>query len=249
MASPEDALDTLDAAAGAATAVWQGDTYALPDPASIPWREVVDILEQPAALVGHLPPGLQHLAMYRLAALRDHWVAAHDIGSSQQARRLCYVLSKHSSAIEADFGRWYPGVAPYDLWRARQWRRLLNLIDHLPQHTYYHAAVAMDEEHARMIVEAERAAKARGEEPPTSAGPSMATWSPEVDKLVMLLDAVKENTYVTAKAASDKGIGSPPKPHPRPTSVLEKVRLRMRAQAHDILVRRMLPHKFEDTDT
>ena len=247
MASPEDALDALDAVSRRPAVVWQGSTYVLPDPASIPWREVVTILENPNALVGRAPKGLRGIGMWRWALVRDAWAAAFDIGNAQQARRLCYVMSRYPTAVEADFARFRPGINPHDLWRARRWRELLSLIDHLPQNTHYHHAVSQDEDHARMLIEAEKAAKARGDEPPPS-GPSMATWSPEVAILTTLVDAVKENTYTTVKVATDKGGGAPPKPMPRPSSVLEKVRLRMRAQAHDILVRRMLPHQFTDDD-
>lgn len=209
------------------------------------WREVVEALEEPTRLAVHMP-ALRGIGQWRWALVQRAWSETYDLGSPQQARRLCYVLAKHGTAVEADFARWYPGSSARDMWLQRRWRALMSLIDHLPPNTHYHAALSQDEEHAKMLIEAEDAAKKAGK--PLDRGPSVATWSPEVGVLTSILDALRENTYVTKAVATDKGGGKPPKPAPRPTNVLERVRLRMKQQRHDILVRRMLPHKFQDDD-
>jgi hypothetical protein len=246
MASPEDALDLLDATGASPVVVWQGTRHALPDPASMTWREVVDSLEQPHLLVGHMP-ALHGLTVWQRAEVQRAWVRVYDLGNPQGARRLAFLVGKHFAAIEADFARWYPDRDAGLLWRQRRWRLLLSLIDHLPPNTHYHAALSMDEDHAKMVIEAEEAARKRGEMPDKKS-PSVATWSPEVGVLTSILDALRENTYVTKAVATDKGGGRPPKPAPRPTSVTESVRFKMKQKAHDILKRRMLPHLYSEDD-
>jgi hypothetical protein len=113
--------------------------------------------------------------------------------------RLTYVLGKYASQLEADFAREYPNYSVGALWRSRRWRFLLNLIDHLPQNTWYHAAVSTDVDHAMMLLRAQDEAKRRGDTPPPS-GPSMASWSPEVDVGHKILDATKEVAYAVAKS-------------------------------------------------
>lgn len=159
--------------------------------------------------------------------------------------RLTYVLGKYASQIEADFAREYPQHNVGTLWRSRRWRFLLNLIDHLPQNTWYHAAVSTDVDHAVMLLKAQEEAKRKGAAGPPS-GPSMRSWSPEVDVGHKILDAVNGVGYAVAK--SNGGNVKPPKPAPRPPTAMETARLRYRNEKHAILVRRMLPHQYRDDD-
>jgi hypothetical protein len=133
------------------------------------------------------------------------------------------------------------------LWRSRQWRKLLNLIDHLPQDTWYHQMISEDIEHAMMILRAQKRAKERGDRVEPPKGPQVKTWSPEVDALTRVLDAVNNVAYVTAKGAGSKSI-KPPRPALRPQTAMERAKLRLRQEEHDILVRRMLPHQFPADD-
>ena len=128
------------------------------------------------------------------------------------------------------------------LWRSRRWRKLLNLIDHLPQNTWFHQAVSEDVDHAVMLLKAQKEARRRGIEPPPS-GPSMRSWSPEVDALTKVLDAVNNLSYITA-AANGGGKAKKPKVAPRPPTAMERAKLRLRQEEHAILVRRMLPHQY-----
>jgi len=139
----------------------------------------------------------------------------------------------------------YPGTDPYTLWRTRAWRKLLNLIDHLPQNTWYHAAVSMDVEHAMMVLEAQERAERLGQPGPPK-GPGLQTWSPEVAELVGLRDDVRNQTAVIVK--SNGGNAREPKPLPRPATANETARLRKRMRDHDILRRRMLPHLYADDE-
>lgn len=140
----------------------------------------------------------------------------------------------------------YPGIDFGALWRSRRWRKLLNLIDHLPQNTWYHQMVSEDVDHAVMLIKAQEEAKRRGHAPPPS-GPAMRSWSPEVDALTKVLDAVNNLTFVTAKAGGSKTTKQP-KPAPRPETAMERAKLRLRAERHAILRARMLPHIYGDDE-
>ena len=133
----------------------------------------------------------------------------------------------------------YPGIDPGALWRSRQWRKLLNLIDHLPQNTWYQAAVSMDEEHAEMVLEAQAQARKSGQPDPGPPAPSLATWSPEVDMTSRAVNALKEIAYILMKA--NNGSPKEPKPVPRPTNAMEVARLRRKQRDHESLKSRLLP--------
>ena len=159
--------------------------------------------------------------------------------------RLRYVVGKYLSALEADFATTYPGTDLGRLWRSRNCRKLLNLIDHLPQNTWYHQMISEDVEHAVMLLRAREDAEKRGVQPPPS-GPSLRSWSPEVDVMTRVLDAVNNVAYATIKAAGGKG--KPPKSSPRPPTAMEKARLKIKAERHAILRARMLPHLYGNDD-
>ena len=161
--------------------------------------------------------------------------------------RLTYVLRKYHQALEADFATVYPALDLGGLWRSRHWRKLLNLIDHLPQNTWYHQMISEDVEHAMMILRAQERAKQRGDSEQAAKGPQVRTWSPEVDVMTKVLDAVNNVAYTIAKSNGSKSAKTP-KPALRPQTAMERARLRLRQERHDILVRRMLPHQFQNDE-
>lgn len=151
------------------------------------------------------------------------------------------MLGRYRRELEADFARRFPQHALGDLWRQRRWRYLLNLIDHLPQDTYYHQAVSKDPEHAKMLA---RARAQMGDDDKAYA-PPMSSWSAELDMSAKILDAVNNVSYTLA-AVNYQGKGPKPerpKPHPRPDTAFEKGARQAKAEAHKRLVARMLPHK------
>jgi hypothetical protein len=129
------------------------------------------------------------------------------------------------------------------LWRSRQWRLLLNLIDHLPQNTWYQAAVNEDPEHAAMVLAARDKAKKAGEPDPAPAKPSLAIWSPEVDKLATLIDEVRALQAILIRV--NNGNAKDPKPVARPGNAMESARLRTRQAEHDAMKARLLPNTTE----
>lgn len=106
---------------------------------------------------------------------------------------------------------------------------MLNLIDHLPRHSFFGEALATDEEIAAVIA---------GREMPESQQ-RFSEWSPlhevmvaaveRLDHIANVLLAVNQNT--------------PGKPFrwPRPVSAVEKYRANHKAQVHESLVDRLLP--------
>ncbi len=132
------------------------------------------------------------------------------------------------------------------LWRSRQWRMLLNLIDHLPQNTWYQAAMSTDPEHAAMLLEARDKAKKAGQPDPGPSAPSLAIWSPEVDMLAKVVDGI--GGVQAAVIASGGGKPKEPKPVPRPANAMETARLRRKQAEHEKMKARLLPIRQSDDE-
>jgi hypothetical protein len=180
-----------------------------------------------------------HLPHWKIAAATARWAAHHDLPDFSQSQRLLYLVDRYRNEIEFDLSQF--GQDLTELFRARAWRKLLNLIDHLPRNSWFTEAVSNDEEHAAMVA---KAMAERSDDEPDSH-PPMRTWSSELEMLAKLVDAVRANTYTLA--AVNSGKGSPPPPEPRPQTALERAqkiaRHQRRKAKHEALVARMLPHK------
>lgn len=121
-------------------------------------------------------------------------------------------------------------------WRARRFRKLLNAIDGLPRHSGFVEALTSDDDWAEQVLAAG--------EPENLPARRMSEWSPVVEQLTNILDAVREQTAVAVAAAGGKP--NKVKPSPRPKTALERVRKRRRTEQHRSLVARLLPHKAAD---
>lgn len=148
------------------------------------------------------------------------------------------MLSRYRDELEADFAEQYPSNDLTELWRSRQWRKLLNLIDQLRQPSRYHEAIANDDEHVAMILEAKERSKTEDE-----AGPRLRDFTSELDALLRAVDAINSNTMAVIAA----GGGTPKRvePQARPTTAFERVAYRRRSAKHQSLVARAL-RKQED---
>lgn len=111
------------------------------------------------------------------------------------------------------------------------WRRLLNLIDHLPRNSYYVEAMADDEELAEMALSAP-------ERLDVPTGPRVSQWSLEAEIIAAAVDRLGEMFAVTIVSNG----GKPPRltPYPRPVTATERVRSRLRRERHASLVSRVL---------
>lgn len=131
-------------------------------------------------------------------------------------------------------------------WRSRRWRRLLNIIDHLPRNSHFVQASLDDEELAWAVVpELERRRAAEGSASRPEPLP-LAEYSPEVDATYHLTDRV--GFLIDAVVASSGG--TPPRitPIERPETAFDRVRKTVRYEirlaAHRSLVSRLLPNQI-----
>ena len=120
-----------------------------------------------------------------------------------------------------------------ELWGARKWRKLLNLIDQLPGNTRLAEAISNDEEHVEAIIAAREHSDSSG-----PSGPPLSEYNPMVERLDRLIDAVGQNTAATIAAAGAKPPTIPPQP--RPTTAFDTVKHRRRLAQHDALTARLL---------
>jgi len=224
--------------------VVRGERFLLPDPADIDFQMVLLILREK-----HIP-GTPNMPEWQRARVFDRWAAHYDLPDFDSARRLAYLVDHYRSGLTYDL-RSMLGCDLGELWRARRWRTLLDLIDHLPGHSWYAASVAMDEEHAKMLAESLAARQAAGEDV-EKAGPSLVGWTPEVSQLANILDAVRHVAYSVVAVQIGKEAGQPPAPSPRPVTPLERELKRAeqarRKAAHDAIVARVLPKKRRKPD-
>lgn len=241
-----DDIDFLEHGGGNGFAVRiDGETYPLVDPRRLNYQIVL------AHLAVRLAPGTPSMPDWQRDLVFDRWRAAWDLPPFREAQRLSYLVDHYRRGISYDL-RVHAGVDLGDLWRARRWTHLLDLLDHLPGHSWYAASVTMDEEHAKMMAEAIAAREKSGEKG-QDTGPALTGWTPEVSALTNLLDAVHGVTHAIVAVNSPKG-KSPeaPKPAPRPVTPLERAlrgaEYRRKKAKHESLVARMLPHKAKSGD-
>ncbi len=124
------------------------------------------------------------------------------------------------------------------MWRARRWRELLNLIDHLPRNSAYHEALVEDDDLAEVL-----ATRPDVDRPPTR---QMRDFSVEVELLSVLGDRIGELIHVVAATKGAKP--KPLRPLPRPSSALQRLRARRRRAKHDSVVARLLPGRSKDAN-
>jgi hypothetical protein len=184
--------------------------------------------------------------IWKQAKVVAFWVKRHDLPDLQSVRRLIYLIDQYRNEIEFDL-RKVLDVDLTDLWQRREWRRLLNYIDHLPRDSWFTEAVSNDEEHAAMIAEAMAAQS--DEEPDLS--PPLRGWSQEASLLADTVDACRHLAYVIRVANGDNS-ARPPERVPRPTTALERAQRQARHERkkrrHEELVARVLPHKAQKAD-
>ena len=235
-------IDSLEHGGGHFHIRHHGELIAMPDPRAKHFQWVLLAL-----YLGHVPGTPGDLNEWQRNLVFERWCAAWDLPEFTSARRLAYLVDNYRSAIAYDL-QVHAHADLGDLWRARRWTLLLDLLDHLPAHSWYAATVSMDEEHAKMMADSIAAQKAASGSEGESKGPSLTTWTPEVAMLTNILDAVRGVQHAVIAVQSPKGKApESPKPAPRPVTPLERalklVEFNRRKAAHESLVARVLPHK------
>lgn len=232
-------IEIIEAAVGGPFRLrYDGAEHILPDPAGMHFQHVLTCLQN-----GTAPSLPRPMAQWKQLLAGQSWAAHYDLPDFASAQRLTYLLDRYRSAVVYDTQA-FAGVDVGVLWRSRRWRTALDIIDHLPSHSWFSASVSGDTEHAAMIAESLAARQAEGEQ--TDTGPAMHTWTPEVAELRALRDDVRQLSYVIPASQGDKKV-KPPEPLARPVSPLEaaikSAKFNARKERHDALTKRLLPHK------
>lgn len=102
------------------------------------------------------------------------------------------------------------------MWRDREWRKILNLIGHLPSWSFYNEARANDEELAEMLAGATMPEREE----------RVSDWSPEIGLLAAIYDRVGD--LINAVIIMNGGKKLDTQPLKRPVTAIQKAR-----QAHD----------------
>jgi len=234
-------LERLDKAQGAIIALGEQE---IPHPRELSFQQVLAVIGRAS-----LYPMVETQTPRQDRAAYDAWAANHDLPDFQNAQRLCYLVDHFEAELTYDFRAFLGGTDMAELWRERRWRTMLMLIDRLPAHSWYSAALANDEQHAEMLA---KAIAARGDdEDAPSKGPAWNTWTPEVAMLTQVVDAVRSLQHTLVAVNAEKA-PPPPEPLPRPTGALEKAvkiaEFNLRKAKHQALVARVLPHKAQPAD-
>jgi len=233
-------IDALEAARGGPFVYrHSGQAVTGPDPAAMHYQVVL------LALHDEVMPGTpQDLPYWKVRALFDQWQAHYDLPEFENGRRLAYVADHFIDTLTHDL-RAHLNVDLGEMWRSRRWNTLLAFIDRLPRWSLYYEAVANDPEHAKMVADA-LAQSGERDDSAVSSGPPLSNWTPEVEVLTRLIDAVKALHYIIPASQGSKSAKMPP-PEERPQTLLERARksgeYKRRKAKHDALAARMLPHK------
>lgn len=220
----------------------------LPDPAEMSLQEIVTATRTDGLSLTDV-----RMPFHKAKALVLAWCKHYDLGTPADIDRLLYLLDRYDKHIEYDLQH-FAGEDLVRLWQGRRWRRLLNLIDHLPRHSYYSDAVANDEEHARLLAKAQAERKAQGEEEKPWS-PPMTMFTPEVTAIADLIDSVAAMHHTLRLVNSDpkKKQPAPPEPYRRPVTALagatKRAQFEARKAKHEALVARLLPHKKQADKT
>jgi hypothetical protein len=233
-------IDFLEHGGGHFHVRHHGELIPLPDPRAQHYQWVLLVLhmQHVPGTPGDLPERLRHLVFER-------WCAAWDLPDFQTAQRLAYLVDHYRAPIAHDL-HVHAHSDLGDLWRARRWTLLLDILDRLPAHSWFAATVSMDEEHAKMMADSIQAQRKDGEEK-TPSGPHLTGWTPEVAALTNVLDAVRGVQHAVIAVAAGKKAPEPPKPAPRPITPLERAMkaadFAARKAKHESLVARVLRKK------
>lgn len=142
-------------------------------------------------------------------------------------------MSRWGEAVWADLE--FRGIDARDLWRRRDWVNLLNLIDHLPSHSFYKEAQALDPDVAAAYLD--EVGEQAGEEDANYE--RFSEFTPEVRQLVALRDGVEQLTRAVIASAGVKP--GPFKAAQRPEGALAKVKEARRRARHRWLSQRLIP--------
>lgn len=209
----------------------------LPDPRSMNFQTVLSILEA-EDIVDYVRP--MRLAEWKRELVFNRWRACYDLPEFDIAYHVTYLVDHFRSEIVADFAPL--GLELGELWRGRKWQTIFDLISGLPSGAATTSALAMDEEHAK-IMASQILDNEEGEGRDAEKEMSLRGWSSINSQLADIYDAVLSvgTTVIAVNATTPP---KPPEQYPRPKSALEKEisrqRIARREEKHRDLVSRVL---------
>lgn len=118
------------------------------------------------------------------------------------------------------------------MWRNGKHRRMLRLIGQLRRGSRFAAAVANDEEHVALILEAEK-----NQPKKDSAGYPLADWTTTNDQMAALVDG--QNTMIAVLVKANGGNPGRIKPSARPTTKFAEVAEQKAVSRHRATVARV----------
>lgn len=153
------------------------------------------------------------------------------------------ILLQYGDELEADFAREYSGMDPGELWRARRWRRLRNLIDKLPKASLYRERILNDPEMVRRMLEQEK-----DKEKP-KGGTAISEYTAEVALLRDVIGEIRVLRSTLVGVNSKNGKAPKVEPYPGPITAVQRAEFNMRKERHEKLTARVLPRKRDPQET
>ena len=140
-------------------------------------------------------------------------------GNAGGISRLFFYVSRFRDAIEADLA--FRGVSLSSLWKSRQWRKLLNLIQSLPPNSLFNEALTNDRETMVMLHRIQEERRESGEADEKPVGPRVSQVSEEARRTGELVSMVRWLGGVVLTASPKFKGGKIPKvePYTRPVMI------------------------------
>lgn len=202
-----------------------GEPVTLKSAAELPWKVVAYVSTNIHRFAYVIWPREVNIPAWKLDRVYTVWLAHNGLPDADQIQRLLYMMERYGDGIEYDF-RSHLNLSLGDLWRARRWREILNLIDRLPSNSHMNQLLVNDEEHLAQVM----ARQQERDQAPT--GPSMSDWSQTNALLATLIDAVNRGTE-TAKGIANPKSRPSVQPTQRPRTAADAVRYRLDKQRHE----------------
>lgn len=219
-------LDQLDGERGGPLTVQlDGEIVTLKSARDLPWKVVAYAATDVHRFAFVVWPAVVPIPAWKLDVAHRVWLTHNGLPETAQLQRLVYMVQKYGEGIEYDL-RHHLGVSLGDMWRDRQWREILSLIDRLPTDSHMNQLMTNDEQHLEEVLRRQKT----GESGPNA--PSMSDWSLTNSLLATLIDAVNRSTE-TAKGIANPKSRPSVQPYPRPRTAADAVRYRIDKERHD----------------
>lgn len=140
-------------------------------------------------------------------------------GDAGGISRLLFYVSRFRDAIEADLA--FRGVSLSSLWKSRQWRKLLNLIQSLPPNSLFNEALTNDKETMMTLHRIQEERRKSGEADERPVGPRVSQVSEEARRLGEVASLIRWLGGVIVTASPKFKGGKIPKvePYTRPVMI------------------------------